>query len=284
MKKLKVLVLTGGESSEREISLMTGDQVVKNLDRDKYDVDKVEMGEKGWLDKVLWSEVVFIAMHGAGGEDGRIQGFLDIMGKKYTGSGVEASVVGMDKMIFRALMDKFEVLMPKQVTKSPCVVKPINQGSSVGVSMVTKQKDLIKAVKKAEKYGQLVIEEYVKGVEVSCGVLGGQVMPVIEICPKNGFFDYEAKYSDGKCEEVVPARISEEMTKRVQKLALRVFEVVGCRGFGRVDMIIRDEEIYVLEINTIPGLTRSSLLPKEAKAMGINYPQLLDKIIELAFD
>lgn len=281
MDKIKIIVLTGGKGSEREISLLTGEEVEKNLDRRKYEVRRVEMGEKGWIEKILWSDVVFIAMHGGDGEDGRIQGFLDILGKKYTGAGMAASVVGMDKILFRALMSRFKIRMPRLVRKAPCVVKPNNQGSSVGVSVVTKQKDLIKAVKKAEKYGWVVTEEYIKGVEVSCGVLGGESLPVIEICPKNKFFDYEAKYADGKCEEVVPARISKEMMVRVQKLAVEVSRLTGTKKLARVDMIIRGKDIYVLEINTIPGLTKNSLLPKEAKAAGISYTKLLDRIIEL---
>jgi len=167
----------------------------------------------------------------------------------------------------------------------PCVIKPVNGGSSIGVSIVTRQEDLSKAILEAKKYDEnIVVEELIKGVEVTCGVLGDVALPVVEIVPKNDFFDYEAKYTDGMSQEICPARISEEMTKKVQNLALKVFKIIGGRGYTRVDMIIKDGLIYVLEINTLPGMTPNSLLPKEAKAMGLSYSQLLDRIIELALE
>lgn len=284
MKKLRVAVVMGGESSEREVSLKSGAEVVRNLDWEKYEVEAVVLPEEiKKLDKLY--EVVFIALHGKGGEDGEIQQYLESKNLKYTGSGVEASRIGMDKRKFRKVMEERGILMAKETDRAPCAVKPANGGSSVGVTIVKKQEDLKKAIELAKKYDdQVIIEEYLEGMEVSCGVLGNEkpmALPVVEICPKNEFFDYEAKYSEDKSEEIVPARLNEEMTKKVQDLAVKVFEAVGCRGVGRVDMIIKDKP-NVLEINTIPGLTPQSLLPKEAKAAGISYPELLERIIELA--
>lgn len=282
MNKLRVAVLMGGESTEREISLISGKGVIENLDRKKYEVEGVILPEE--KEKLFNKfDVVFIAMHGIGGEDGKVQGFLETMGLKYTGCGVLASAIGMDKKIFKKIMEREDILMAKDTDKVPCVVKPANGGSSVGVKIVKEEKDLQKAIEEVKKYDKkILIEEYLKGIEVSCGILGEEMLPVIEIRPKNDFFDYESKYSESGAEEICPAEISDELTKQIQEITKKVFETIGGRGFGRVDFIVKDGVPYVLEINTIPGLTPNSLLPKEAKAAGYSYSQMLDKIIELA--
>jgi len=274
----------GGESSEREVSLMTGREVMKNLDPQKYEVLAVDVPKE--LNKVRGVGLAFLALHGKGGEDGVIQGYLETRGIRYTGCGVMASAVGMDKVIFRKVMENSEFLMAKLTNKVPCVVKPSNGGSSVGVSIVKKEADLKKAIDLAKKYDdQVIIEEYIEGVEVSCGVIGNEnltALPVIEIRPKKEFFDYEAKYTKGMSEEISPAGLSDELAKKVQELSVGVFKVIGGKGYARVDFIIRNGIPYLLEINTLPGLTANSLIPQEAAAAGINYSQLLDKIIELA--
>lgn len=307
MKKKKVIVLMGGKTPEYEVSLSTGREVVKNLDKKKYQVLPIIIPKRGagWEKfisqiKTKKPDVVFIAMHGPFGEDGTVQGLLELTGIPYTGAGVLASAIGMDKPMFRKVMAQAKILSPQylvlekkdspsfvwQKFKLPVVVKPTNQGSSVGVSIVRKKNKLTSALKKAFAYGpRVMIEEFIEGTEVSCGVLDNEspkALPVIEIVPKKEFFDYEAKYQADKCEEIVPARILPELTKKVQKLAVKVFQAIDCRGFGRIDMIIKQGKPYVLEINTIPGLTPNSLLPKEAKAAGISYPQLLDRLIKLA--
>lgn len=344
MAKVRVIVLMGGKSPEHGVSLVTGREVVRHLDKRKYEILPVVISRDGerWQLKspqqiLLHSpagvektdhkkrikdgkallpggkrlplkltperpNVVFITMHGPFGEDGTIQGMLELAGLPYTGAGVLASALGMDKIMFRKIMEKEKIPVPDYIvfTKSekktrilkkfkfPFVAKPFDQGSSVGVSIVHHKKELGPALKKAFEYShKLLIDEYLKGIEVSCGVLGNEnpiVLPVIEICPKREFFDYEAKYDETKREEIVPARISKKLTKKVQDLAIRVFQAIDCRGFGRVDMIIRRGKPYVLEINTIPGLTPVSLFPKEAAAAGISYSQLLDRIIELALE
>ncbi len=338
MRKLKIAVLMGGKSPEYDVSLASGKQVCLNLDQDKYEVFPVIISPDGqkWLQKdLVWlrridlgirklppelrkkerktsffelpikikptPDLFFLAVHGPFGEDGTLQGMLDFLGFRYTGSGVLASALGMNKIIFKKVMASLGIKMPEslivepgeevfldrlKLPGSPWVVKPSNQGSSVGVTLVKDKRHLKKALDVALKYDQrAIIEEFIPGKEVSCGVLGnGQpfALPVIEICPKKDFFDYEAKYSSGMCKEIVPARLSPKATRAVQDLAVKVFKGIGAKGFARVDMIVSKNVPYVLEINTIPGLTPASLLPKEAEAVGISYPKLLDLIIKFS--
>jgi D-alanine-D-alanine ligase len=286
MAKLRVGVLMGGISSEREVSLMSGAEVLKNLDRDKYEVFGIDVPLELEKIKEIKADLVFIIMHGKGGEDGEIQGYLETLGIKYTGCGVLASAIGMNKKFFKWVMEHNDILMPKNVLRAPCVVKPVCGGSSVGVSIVEENKELARAIKEAKKYDdEIIIEEYIKGMEITCGVWGNdnvEALPVVEIIPKNKFFDYESKYSDGGAQEICPARLNEGLTKKVQEIAIKVFKVIGGWGFARVDMIMKNENVYVLDINTLPGMTPNSLLPKEAKAAGYSYSQMLDRIIELA--
>jgi D-alanine-D-alanine ligase len=306
MNKIKVLLLMGGGGSEHEVSLSSGEQVLKNFDKEKYEVTQMVMENQN-LDlakvKEIAPDVVFIALHGGVGEDGTVQKMFEDEGIKFIGCGSEASQIGMDKIKFLELVEKNGIPVPKglNVTKGELVdldvvkelgikwvVKPAGQGSSVGVTIIDDLNKLDGALEEAFKYEErAIIEEFLPGMEVSCGILGNQnpvALPVIEICPKNNFFDYEAKYTEGKCEEIVPARLSEETTKKIQEYALKVFELVGARGFIRVDFVVKDGDPIILEMNTIPGLTPNSLLPKEAKAAGMEYSKLLDKMIELALE
>jgi len=291
MKKgLRVMVLMGGKSPEHEISLISGREVIKNLDKRKYQVSSVIIPKEGGQFKLdpQKTDIVFIAMHGPFGEDGTVQGMLETAGVKYTGSGVLASALGMDKIMFRKIMRAEKIPVPKSTTRFPCFVKPHNQGSSVGASIARNKKELDAAVKLARRYSdKVLVEEYLSGKEVTCAVLGNEnpkALPVIEIVPLKGeFFDYESKYTESGAEEIVPARISKPLTKKVQEIAVKVYKAIGCRGFARVDFILKDNKHpVVLEINTIPGLTPMSLVPKAAKAAGISYSQLLDRIIEYA--
>lgn len=304
-KKLRVIVLMGGKSPEHEVSLSSGKMVLQALTPERYETVPVIVSRDGeGYEKIfnLKPDVVFIAIHGPFGEDGTVQGLLELAGVPYTGAGVLASALGMDKPIFRELIGKRGIPTPKSLVVKenenfeeilpilglPVVVKPSSQGSSVGVSIVRDRDQLPPALKKAFKYGpRVLVDEYLSGVEVSCGVLGSNkpfALPVIEIVPKNDFFDYEAKYTPGMSKEIVPARISAALTKLVQKLALEVYQAINCRGFGRVDMIISQEKPFVLEINTIPGLTPTSLLPQEASAVGISFSRLIEKIIDFALE
>ncbi|HKC04833.1 MAG TPA: D-alanine--D-alanine ligase family protein [Patescibacteria group bacterium] len=341
-KKIKVLLLMGGKSSEHDVSIASGTEIVKNLDPKKYHVLPVVISRDGskWKltdkssllklkdiisNKVKSSEitlqsakpigginsfskspvdVVFIAIHGPYGEDGTVQGMLELAGIKYTGSGVLASAIGMDKIIFRKLMAQEKIPVPKYVVvkrgenfkhihkvlkRASYFVKPHDQGSSVGASIVRKQKDLGNALKLAHRFSKLaLVDEYIKGIEVTCGVLGNDkpfALPLVEIVPKNDFFDYESKYAQSGTDEIVPARINKKLTVKIQNLAIQVYKAIGARGFGRVDFILnKGKDPYVLEINTIPGLTSASLLPKGAKEQGITYPELLDRVIKYALE
>lgn len=343
MKKIKVAVLMGGKSPEHEISLITGREVVRNLDKDRYGVLPVVISRTGekWQslspsrllslpdpltlkgtkkeliapgEKQIQEvkqitdgkvDVTFIAMHGPFGEDGTVQGMLELAGMPYTGPGVLASALGMDKIMFRKVMQSEEIAIPKYIVvekgklpigvsrvlgKSPYFVKPHNQGSSVGASIAKGRADLHKSLKLAHKYSnKALIEEYIKGIEVACGIIGNRLpvpLPLVEIVPLKGkFFNYDSKYSESGAEEIVPARISAKLTKRIQQMAVDVYEAIGCRGFSRVDFILKDgKHPIVLEINTIPGLTPMSLLPKAAKAAGISYGRLIDKIVKYALE
>jgi D-alanine-D-alanine ligase len=300
MKKIKVVVLMGGKSSEREVSLMSGGEVLKNLNIDKYEVYSIDFdGSYSWVEKIK-PDVVFIALHGKNGEDGQVQGMLESFGIKYVGSDSEVCKKGFNKISFSTILENKGITVPKtqliknkeEVEKNnlifPLVVKPVLGGSSIGISIVKEKEVLDKAINEAFKYdSQILIQEYIKGTEITCGIIGNNellALPLVEICPKREFFDYESKYNSELCEEIIPARISEKMKSEIQDLAKRIYKIIGCRGFARVDFIVKDGVYYPLEVNLIPGMTSNSLLPKEAAAVSINYPQLLDKIIELALE
>lgn len=304
MKKNKVLLLMGGGGTEHEISLKSGGEVLKNLDLEKYEVSTMILeNKKIHIDKIkkINPDLIFIVIHGSIGEDGTIQKILEEENINFIGCGSQASEIGMNKIKFKKLMEDNEMPIAKGInlTKgeevdleeikkmgNKLVVKPANQGSSVGVSIVDDISKIGVAILEAFKYDdQILIEEFVKGTEVSCGLLEGKellALPVIEICSKNDFFDYEAKYTSNKCEEIVPARLSDGVTEKIQDLSKKVFKLIGGRGFSRVDFIIEGNFPIILEINTIPGMTPQSLLPKEAMAVGISYSELLDKIIQSA--
>jgi len=288
MNKIKLAVLMGGIGCEREVSLVSGRGVVENLDKEKYEVWAVDVPRE--LEKVVGCDVAFLALHGRGGEDGTIQGYLETLGIKYTGCGVLASAIGMDKVYFKWVMRENGIEVPKDGKGLPCVVKPVRGGSSVGVSIVEKEGQMDKAIKLAKEIDErIMFEEYIRGTEVTCGVWGPsassglmEALPVVEIVPKNKFFDYEAKYIQGKAEEICPGRFSDVLTRKVQETAIKVFRAIDGRGYARVDMIVKGDEPVVLDINTLPGLTPNSLFPKEAKALGLSYGQMLDRMIELA--
>lgn len=306
-KKITVAVLMGGKSKEHEISLISGREVVKNLDSNKYKVLPIIVSKDGnsWefhasMIKNHKVDIVFIAMHGPNGEDGTVQGFLELIGVPYTGSRVLASALGIDKIYSRTFFAQVSLNVPKYVLVKkgesenkvwekltpPVFVKPRFQGSSVGTSKVKTKRDLKTALKEAYLHDDwAIVEEYLDGTEVTCAILGNEnpkALPLVEIAPKKEYFDYEAKYDPNLTDEIVPARISQDLTKKAQEAALVAYQSLGCRGFGRVDMIIKKGKVYVLEVNTIPGLTPVSLFPKAARAAGISYSQLLDKIIQFA--
>jgi len=314
MTKQKIAVLCGGTSAERDVSLNTGTQIVSSLDSEKYDVttmDTADLPRLAASPKSDQPDVVFIALHGPGGEDGTVQGFLQTLGIPYTGSGVLASALAMDKARYKAFVGTETIATPPGMvlykddeahTRSvigdvgrnlgyPVIVKPSEQGSTYGCSVVTEEIQLRPALELAFRYDDTaLVEQQMVGVEITVAVLGNDdpiPLPVVEIVSKNGFFDYEQKYSSGEsgAVEVVPARISEQATKDAQAIAVQCHRLLGCRGMSRTDMfVLEDDEIVTLETNTIPGMTATSLLPKAAQAAGIGFPDLLNHLIQLALE
>lgn len=306
MPKLSLALLAGGNSSEREISLFGAAQVLEALDQAKYSITQYD--PKTDLARLVNDaaniDVALIIMHGAQGEDGRIQGLLDLLNIPYQGSGVLGSAVSMNKLAAKHLYEQAALPgarcravykhMPdacfdlEKELGLPLVIKPSSAGSSVGVTIVKDAADIKAALKRAFIEDNCVlVEEYIKGVEITVGVLGNdtlEALPVVEIVPNPGylFFDYEAKYKSGATAEICPARISPELTLRAQELAKAAHRALFCENYSRSDMIICGDAIYLLETNTIPGMTANSLLPKAAKVAGIEFSALLDKLVELA--
>lgn len=339
-KKINVIILTGGPSTEHEVSINTGKVIWGALDKNKYNVRPIVIDNKGkWLPpaesvKLLASgavaaeknastreitiseiksrakaDVVFIAMHGKYGEDGTVQGLLEAAGIPYTGSGVLASALAMDKVRSSEIFAAHGIKVPAFVSYDardwkngreliledisckigiPCVVKPPCGGSSVGITIVKDKKNLPRAINKAlAMENRVMIQKFIAGSEVTCAVLDDGKNPLAlsptQIIPKSSeFFDYKAKYTTGASEEITPPRLPSGIIKRIQLIALAAHKILGCAGMSRTDMIVSGEKIYVLETNTIPGMTSTSLLPQAAKVAGISLPELLDKIIESA--
>jgi len=254
-------------------------------------------------------DVAFIAMHGPYGEDGTVQGLLELLGIPYTGSGVLASALAMDKLRSRQLFEWHRIPVPaylsvtvavwrdrghvhRQVAQDlgyPCVVKPNAVGSSIGVSLVREPTALDPAVEAAFAYGPIVlIEEYLSGTEITCGIVDDPetgdpaALPLIEVVPHAEFYSYQAKYAPGGSDHIIPARVSKQVAQLAQALALRAHQALGCEGMSRVDMIARGDDLVVLEVNTIPGMTVTSLLPHAAQSAGIEFPELLHRIIRSA--
>ena len=309
--KKRVAVLMGGRSAERDVSLSTGKQIAESLDRGKYDVVPLDTDDLPRLAAAAGGErpdIVFIALHGPGGEDGTVQGFLEVLNIPYTGSGVLASALAMDKVKCKALLSTENIWMPADVVFHrgdaprlrrasaeverqlgfPVIVKPSRQGSTYGCTVVDEAAGLNEALRFAFRYDDTaLVEQRIVGTEITVAVLGNRQpspLPVVEIVPPNGFFDYQAKYAESGAEEIVPARIPEAAAEEATEIALRCHRLLGCRGMSRTDMFVTDDGVVTLEVNTIPGMTPTSLLPKAARAAGIAFPALLDGLIALALE
>jgi D-alanine-D-alanine ligase len=298
LKKKKIAVMMGGLSREREISLKTGKAILKALTEKGYTVVPIDVGEDivGKLVKEK-IECAFLALHGRLGEDGTIQGMLELMRIPYTGSGVLASALAMHKIMSKKffLCEKiptppFEVFQrqeinrdhPKRVSLSlPVVVKPAREGSTIGISIVRKDEELDPALKMAGAYDEeILVEEFMKGREITVGILENIPLPVIEIVPKSGFYDYHSKYTKGETEYILPARIPREKYLYAQEISLKAFQGLGCSGVGRVDLVTdEDENPFVIDVNTMPGMTETSLLPKAASYAGIPFEDLVERIL-----
>jgi D-alanine-D-alanine ligase len=302
---MKIVILNGGFSSEREISLMTGEQIAKELDQ-KHEIVRIDVKDRSsWTDQVniAGPDLVFIAMHGKYGEDGEVQSELDKLSVPYTGSSAEVSSVAFNKQQTNQIISKLNIKTPaNMVIKNmavdsiekkiglPCVVKPNQSGSSIAVTIVHQTIDLNKAVAAAlNEDSSVLIEQYIRGREFTCGVFGNtgrsplEVLPVVEIIPgaDASFFDYHAKYNSDLTEEICPAKIDDLLRESIQELSRQVHETLKCDGLTRSDFI-KDKKgvIYFLEINTIPGLSEASLCPKEVMAAGMTFRDFLEKQIE----
>lgn len=347
---MKIVVLAGGLSTERDVSITSGSQVAKALKEKGHkvvlldvfmgieeeiesieslfengydftksitgvskeipDLDKIKAMRKDQSDCIFGANVIdilkaadisFLALHGGMGENGQLQAALDMLGIKYTGAGYLGSALAMDKGVTKAVFLHSGVPTPMSKlykknaltngeldnwTDFPCVVKPCSAGSSVGVSIVESKDDFEKAMKDAFRYeGKVLVEQYIKGREFSIGVLGNKALPVIEIIPKTGFYDYVNKYQAGNTEEICPAVLDEETTAYLQREACHAFEELHLESYARIDFLLDDKgDIYCLEANTLPGMTPMSLLPQEAQADGMDFASLCEKIVELSLE
>lgn len=305
-KETKIGVLYGGLSNEREVSLRSGNNCFNALQRLGYknsvliDVQK-DIGSKLQAEPI---DVAFLALHGTYGEDGCIQGLLEILGIPYTGSGVLASALAMNKSFSKKIFaannipvlpsityDSVEInngiraKLAKLPLRMPVMVKPVSEGSSIGVTKVDSEDTLLNAVQEAGKFKDgVLLEEFVKGAEITVGVLDiGKrtiALPILELRSKTGWYDYKAKYTKGLTEFILPAELDEQTTKTAQEYAVKAHKALGCKGVSRVDFIVAEDKVpYALEVNTLPGMTDLSDLPAQAKCMGIDYDTLVDILL-----
>lgn len=300
---LKIALLAGGTSSEREVSLKGASAVKKALENlgHKYEFFDPAKDLPKLAQRAKEFDCAFLVVHGPGGEDGTLQGFLDSIGLPYQGAGVLGSALAMHKGISKKLYKLAGLKIPEGKTISkgtsfeqikeyaqklsfPLVIKPATQGSSVGLSIVKSEKNLKEAVDKAFNIDdEIIIEKYLKGREITVGILDDKPLPVVEIIPKvSEIFDYKTKYTPGLAEEVCPAQLSKALTQKAQEYGLIAHRALKLRHYSRTDMIVVGKEIYVLETNTIPGMTETSLLPLAAKVAGYSFEELIQKLLELA--
>ena len=316
-----IAVLGGGYTSERQISLNSANQVFNNIDRSKFNPYLIDVCEKGLFcinenkqiavdlnnfsiiddGKNIKFDYAYIVLHGSPGEDGKIQGYLDMLKVPYSSCGVFSSAVSFDKIACKKLLADNNIAMAKSVsindvaafsideilsiTGLPCFVKPSQAGSSFGITKVYEKEKLIDAINiAATEDNNILIEEFIDGMEVSCGILKTKnktyIFPITEICSKNDFFDTEAKYEDGLSDEITPARISDEETKLIRKKTLAIYDILNCKGIVRVDYIIKNGIPYFLELNSIPGMSAASIIPKQIHAMNLNISDILTEIID----
>jgi D-alanine-D-alanine ligase len=289
----KIGVLYGGRSSEREISLASGNAVLAALKKSGVNAVGIDAGVDLPLQlKKQKIDFAYIALHGPWGEDGTVQGMLEIMDIPYSGCGVLSSALAMDKIYTKRLLDLarlptprwwvLEKSMPVPRFPFPVVVKPSTQGSAIGISVVKEKGALARALAAAFKLDKrILVEEYIAGTEITAGILGDAALPVIEIVPQNEFYDFESKYTVGCAQHLIPPRLPAKTIAVVQRYAREVFKALDCKAVARIDMIVdKKQKPWVLEVNTIPGMTETSLLPDAARAMGIDFPELVLKIIE----
>lgn len=283
---MKIAVLMGGISSEKEVSLRTGAAITAALQRKGYDAFSLVLDKDNFVTALTNTEfdLAYVALHGEFGEDGRVQAFLDILGKKYTGSGYVESGISMNKTLTKKILDSYGVLSPKtyekveDIEKYPVVIKPTTEGSSVGLYICQNEADVRNAVEALEGK-EILIEDFIKGEELTVGVLNGEALGVLRIKPISGVYDYESKYTKGMTEYEFPAQISEASYDEAMKISAKVHKELNLKGATRSDFILRGEELFFLEVNTSPGMTETSLLPKIATLKNIDFDTLVEKIV-----
>ena len=293
---MKIAVVMGGISSERDISMESGKSILNNIDKNKYEVVPVVIDKKeDIINKVQGVDFALLALHGQFGEDGTVQSVLQTMGIPYSGCGPLSSAACMDKDMTKKLLvaanvrtapwinikknEKIDYEKIKEIGY-PVVVKPTHGGSSVATFIIKEEKDIENAVKAGYEWdNEVMIEKFIKGDEITCPVFNGELFPIIAIKPNAEFFDFTAKYQDGGASEVV-VELEEELHKKVEKMAKETYKALKCEVYSRVDMIITEDKVpYILEVNTLPGMTKNSLVPKSAAGKGITYSELIDMII-----
>jgi len=300
LKGKKIAVLYGGVSAERKISLLTGKAVIDSFKRMKADVFGIDVKGPKIVETLKKQKIdfAFIALHGPLGEDGAIQGALEVLGIPYSGSNVTASAVCMHKAITKCVWSCHGIPTPdwksvfsvdeglKLKVKLPVVVKPVSQGSAIGVSIAKDMPAYEGALKKVFSLDkEAIVEEYIQGTEITIAVLGGKALAPIEIVPVHEFYDFHSKYKPGQSKHIIPPRLPPSVIDLCKEYAVEAVRVLGCRGAPRVDIIVGKDNIpWLLEINTIPGMTETSLLPDAAKACGISFDRLVQKIVELSIE
>lgn len=316
MNKMKLAVILGGNSTEREISLKSGEAIYKSLIRNGHDVEKIDPKNDDLYLKLkeINPDSVFIALHGLGGEDGSIQGFLEQLNIPYTGSKVLASSLCMNKIYTQTIMKAHNIPIPDFFTMKksnynetdienivnkikhtfgfPVLVKAPSQGSTLGIYFINKDDEpyedqLISAFNSGfDLESELMIEKMITpSDEITIGILGNDrafPLPTLEITTVTGYYDFNSKYTKGMCEHIIPARLPKETRNRAKELAVKIYEILGCRGFARADFMVKGEEIYLIDINTIPGFTEMSLLPDAAVHIGITFDELTDLIVKMS--
>ncbi|WP_084580425.1 D-alanine--D-alanine ligase [Sphingomonas azotifigens] len=301
---LHIAVLMGGWSAERDVSLMSGNGVADALESLGHRVTRIDM-DRGVAAKLAEAkpDVVFNALHGTPGEDGSVQGMLDLMGIRYTHSGMVTSVIAIDKQLTKQALVPHGIPMPggRMVSREelyrqdplprPYVLKPVNEGSSVGVAIVTAESNVGNPIHPDargpwQEFEELLAEPFIRGRELTTAVLGDQALGVTELKPKNGFYDYDAKYTDGLTEHVFPAQIPDDVAEACKRIALDAHRLLGCKGASRADFRWDDTQgvdgLFLLEVNTQPGMTPLSLVPEQARHLGIDYASLVQRIVEEA--
>jgi len=301
---VNISILYGGTSTEHQVSIQTGLAITEAI-KDRYNLDMIHLDSEIYNTPqlLLGADLVFNALHGGDGENGSIQAFLDLHYIPYTGSEAKACKIAMDKNITKLIAKSINIPTPNWIllTKNkhtgiklqdnqsskfsyPYVVKPSNEGSTFGLSIVKEESELEEAISLAAEFNdEIIIEKYISGRELTVGILGNKTLPIVEIKPSHKLYDYECKYIEGLSEYLVPAELPYSLERSLSEDALKIYQTIGCRHYARVDFRLNEGgEYFLLEINTLPGMTSTSLLPKAAKSAGLEFPELLDTIIKLA--